>query len=255
MIQIKNIKKVFNSKTLDENKLFDNFSLDIKKGEFLSIIGSNGSGKSTLLNIICGGIFPDNGQIIMNGQDISNQKDFVRAKRIGRVMQDPKLGTCGELTILENLELANNKGKKFGISSSSNKKNVEKYKEMLKMCEMGLENRLHAKVGLLSGGQRQALALIIANLSDIDVLILDEHTAALDPKSSENIMKLTKKLVEHKKITTIMVTHNLRHAIEYGDSMIMMHEGKIVKRFDDKNSVEMADILKIFNEISIECGN
>ena len=257
MLTIQKMCKSFNLGTLDEAVLFDNFDLNIKKGQFVSIIGSNGSGKSTLLNLICGTLNIDEGEIKVLDKRIDKLKEFERAKFIGRVLQDPKLGTSGDLTILENMSLADNKGKKFGISLASNKSRVNHYKELLSMCNMGLENRLDAKVGLLSGGQRQALALIIANMSDIDFLILDEHTAALDPKSSETIMQLTNKLVTKKSITTLMVTHNLRHSVEYGNRLIMMHGGKIVLDIEgqQKKDEKIDNLLKIFNEISIECGN
>ncbi|MFI3225767.1 MAG: ATP-binding cassette domain-containing protein [Clostridia bacterium] len=257
MLKIKNLHKSFNAGTIDETTLFDGFNIDIKRGQFVSIIGSNGSGKSTLLNLICGTLTQDSGDILVEDKNINSLQEFKRGKFIGRVLQDPKLGTCGDLTILENMSLADNKGKKFGLSFATSKSRIQHYKKLLSTCNMGLENRLDAKVGLLSGGQRQALALIIANMVDIDFLILDEHTAALDPKSSETIMQLTQKLVEQKGITTLMVTHNLRHAQEYGNRLVMMHEGKIVIDVEDeaKEQFEIEQMLKIFNEISIECGN
>lgn len=257
MLKLIEVDKTFNKGTLDEAVLFEKFNFEVKKGQFVSIIGSNGSGKSTLLNLISGTLEIDSGIIDFNGKNIQNQPEFKCAKSIGRVLQDPKLGTCGELTILENMSLADNKGKKFNLGMATNKKRIDHYKALLKTCNMGLENRLDAKVGLLSGGQRQALALVIANMTDIELLLLDEHTAALDPKSSETIMKLTQQLVEQKDITVLMVTHNLRYAVEYGNRLVMMHQGVIVKDVEDeeKESVEIDDLLKIFNEISIECGN
>ena len=167
------------------------------------------------------------------------------------------MGTCPELTIIENIALADNKGKRFGLTPAVNRQRVQYYKDLVKQCGMGLENRMNVKVGALSGGQRQALALVIAGMTDIKLLILDEHTAALDPKTSENIMILTDRLVREKKITTLMVTHNLRYALEYGDRIVMMHEGKTVldKSGDDKKALDIEDLLKVFNKISIECGN
>lgn len=257
MLKLIEIDKTFNKGTLDAAVLFEKFNFEVKKGQFVSIIGSNGSGKSTLLNLISGTLEIDAGIIDFCGKNIQNLPEHKCAKKMGRVLQDPKLGTCGELTILENMSLADNKGKKFGLSMATNKKRIEHYKKLLQTCNMGLENRLDAKVGLLSGGQRQALALVIASMTDIEILLLDEHTAALDPKSSETIMKLTKQLVEQKDITVLMVTHNLRHAVEYGNRLVMMHQGAIVKDVADeeKDKVEIDDLLKIFNEISIECGN
>ncbi|MFI3141473.1 MAG: ATP-binding cassette domain-containing protein [Clostridia bacterium] len=257
MLKLIDVDKTFNKGTLDEAVLFEKFNLEVKDGQFVSIIGSNGSGKSTLLNLISGTLPIDSGIIEFCGKNIANMAEHKCAKRMGRVLQDPKLGTSGELTILENMSLADNKGKRFGLSMATNKKRVEHYKELLKTCNMGLENRLDAKVGLLSGGQRQALALVIASMTDIDIILLDEHTAALDPKSSETIMQLTKQLVQNKGLTALMVTHNLRHAVEYGNRLVMMHQGEIVKDVADeeKDNVEIDDLLKIFNEISIECGN
>ena len=257
MLELKNIKKYFNAGTVDQVTLFDNFDFTVNSGEFISVIGSNGSGKTTLLNLICGSIAPDAGNIIFEGKDITSLDEYRRAKFIGRVYQDPKMGTCPDLTIIENMALADNKGKNFGLSPAVNKKRIEYYKELTSQCGMGLENRMNVKVGALSGGQRQALALVIAQMTDIKLLILDEHTAALDPKTSENIMKLTDKMVREKGITTLMVTHNLRFAVEYGSRLIMMHEGKCITDISgkEKEKLSIDDLLGKFYEISIEKGN
>ena len=257
MLQLENITKLFIKGTVDESTVFDNFNLSVSKGEFVSLIGSNGSGKTTLLNLICGSLKADGGRILFQGKDITNLSEYKRARSIGRVFQDPKAGTCPNLTILENLALADNKNKPFGLGKCVSKKRIDYFKTLLEKTNMGLENRLNVQVGTLSGGQRQALALVIANMSDIDLLILDEHTAALDPKSSETIMQLTDRFIQESSITTIMVTHNLRFAVEYGSRLIMLHEGKSVVDLSgaDKANANVDDLLKVFNEISIESGN
>lgn len=257
MLALKNITKKFNPDTINENIIFDNFNFSVQKGEFVSVIGSNGSGKSTLLNLVCGSLTPDAGDIVFDGRSINKLTEHKRAEFIGRVFQDPKMGTCANLTILENLALADNKNKFFGLGLAINKKRVDYYKELLEECDMGLENRLDVKVGTLSGGQRQALALVISNMADIQLLILDEHTAALDPKSSDTIMELTDRIVKKKGITTLMVTHNLRFAVNYGSRLVMMHEGECIMdiRGDDKKNADVDDLLNKFYQISIETGN
>ena len=258
MLKLENITKMFNKGTVDETTLFDNFNFSVDRGEFVSIIGSNGSGKTTLLNLVCGSIMPDSGKILFGNKNITAQSEYKRARFIGRVLQDPQAGTSGNLTILENMSLADNKNKTYGISKAVNKKRIDYYRTLLESTEMGLENRMNVEVGSLSGGQRQALALVIANMSDdIDLLILDEHTAALDPKSSENIMRITNKLACAKKITTLMVTHNLRFAVQYGTRLVMMHEGNAILdiKGEDKKKIGVPDLLDRFNEISIDVGN
>ena len=225
MLELNNVSKVFNAGTVDENRLFEKFSLSVSEGEFVSVVGSNGSGKTTLLNIICGTLRPDSGKVLFGGTDITYAPEYKRAKRIGRVLQDPKMGTCGSLSILENMALAENKNKRYSLGRAVNRQREEHFRSLLETCGMGLENRLGVLAGSLSGGQRQALALIIATMTDIDLLILDEHTAALDPKSSETLMKITQRVVTEKKLTTLMVTHNLRFAVDYGTRLIMMHSG------------------------------
>ena len=231
MLELKNIHKVYNAGTVNEQVLFENFSLSVPEGEFISVVGSNGSGKTSLLNLICGSIRADGGQILINGTDISKQKDYVRHRRIGRVYQDPSKGTCPSMNILENLSIADNKGKFYGLSRGTNKGRVEYYKDMLRGLNLGLEDKFHVPVGSLS--------------------------AALDPKTAEIIMELTDQIVREKKVTTIMVTHNLRYAVEYGNRLLMMHQGSVIldKDSEEKNAISVDDILGVFNEISIECGN
>ncbi len=237
--------------------LFKDFELAVKDGEFVSIVGSNGSGKTSMLNIICGSIPIDSGDCLIGGESINKQKDFVRYKKIGRVYQNPSMGTCPNMTILENLSLADNKGKHFGLGIGVSKKRINDYKQMLSALGLGLEDKLNVKMGSLSGGQRQAVALLMATMTPLDFLILDEHTAALDPHTADIIMELTDKIVREKKLTAIMVTHNLRYAVEYGSRLIMMDKGHIVLdvKGEKKKNTKVEDILDLFTSISIECGN
>ena len=242
---------------MQEKCLFDDFSLSIPDGQFVSVVGSNGSGKTSLLNLICGSIQPDGGQILMQGRDIRKDSEHVRARKIGRVYQNPAMGTCAQMTILENLSLADFKGKPAGLHRGTDRRRIDAYREMLRPLGLGLEDMLSSKVGTLSGGQRQALALLMSTMTPISFLILDEHTAALDPKTADIIMELTGRVVREKQLTAIMVTHNLRYAVEYGDRILMMHQGHAVldKAGEEKQAVRIEDLLTIFNEISIECGN
>lgn len=257
MLEVKNIRKIYNPGTVQEKCLFDDFSLSIPDGQFVSEVGSNGSGKTSLLNLICGSIQPDGGQILMQGRDIRKDSEHVRARKIGRVYQNPAMGTCAQMTILENLSLADFKGKPAGLHRGTDRRRIDAYREMLRPLGLGLEDMLSSKVGTLSGGQRQALALLMSTMTPISFLILDEHTAALDPKTADIIMELTGRVVREKQLTAIMVTHNLRYAVEYGDRILMMHQGHAVldKAGEEKQAVRIEDLLTIFNEISIECGN
>ena len=257
MLKLEHISKTYNKGTVNETVLFDDFNLQIKKGDFVSVVGSNGSGKTSMLNIICGSIPIQSGEVLIGGKDIAKMKDFQRYRTIGRVYQDPSAGTCPNLTMLENMSLADNKGKPFGLGRGINKARENYYREQLSILGLGLENKMNVKLGALSGGQRQAATLIMATLTPIEFLILDEHTAALDPKTADIIMELTDKVVKEKKLTAMMVTHNLRYAADYGSRLIMMDKGHIVldKGGEEKKNTKVEDILDIFTEISIECGN
>ncbi len=257
MLELKNVTKVYNPGLVTEMCLFENFNLKVDDGEFISVVGSNGSGKTSMLNIICGSIPINGGEVLINGKSINKLKEFQRYAKIGRVYQNPSMGNAPNMTILENLSLADNKGKPFGLSMAINKKRFDYFREQLASLGLGLEDKLHVKMGLLSGGQRQAVSLLMATMTELDFLILDEHTAALDPKTAETIMELTDRIVREKPLTAIMVTHNLRYAVEYGSRLIMMDKGNIImdKSGDEKKNATIDDILDVFNRISIECGN
>ena len=255
MLKIRQLSKVFNPNSINENKVFDKLSVEIDKGDFVTIIGSNGAGKSTLLNIIAGSIEQDSGTIYIDGENVSSKDEFYRCREIGRVYQNPSFGVAPKMTILENLSLADNKGKKYGLSLGINKKRIESYKELLKELNLGLEDKLYNKVELLSGGQRQALTLLMAVMSNPKLLLLDEHTAALDPKTSEKIMEITKKIVKERGITTLMVTHNLKHAIDSGNRLFMMHRGNIVVDVKGKERKELDStdkLMQLFEKVHIK---
>ena len=257
MLELKNINKYYNQGTVNEMCLFEDFSLTIGDGEFVSVVGSNGSGKTSMLNIICGSIPVDSGTILIGGKDITHMPEHRRLRTIGRVYQNPAMGTCPSMTILENMAMADTKGKPFNLRPGTDKRRIDYYRDSLKILGLGLEDKLDVKVGVLSGGQRQAMALLMSTMTPIEFLILDEHTAALDPKTAEIIMELTGKIVEEKKLTTIMVTHNLRYAADYGNRLLMMHQGNVIldKSGERKRETQTEDLLALFNEISVECGN
>ena len=257
MLELRDITKIYNPGTVTEQTLFDRFSLTVEDGQFVSIVGSNGSGKTSLLNIICGSIGIEGGDVLMDGKSISKLKDYQRYASMGRVYQDPSAGTCPNLTVLENLSLADNKGKPFGLGRGVNRRRVADYRDQLASLGLGLEDKLDVRMGALSGGQRQAVALLMATMTPLRFLILDEHTAALDPKTAEVIMALTDKVVREKQLTAMMVTHNLRYAAEYGDRILMMRQGQVVldQAGADKAATSMDDLLAMFNKISLETGN
>lgn len=232
MLEIKNVIKVFNKDTENEKVALDNVSVDIEDGEVVTIIGGNGSGKSTFLNIISGAYEVDEGQVIIDGIDVTKLAECNRAKYLGRVFQDPMMGTAANMSILENLFVAKRKGQTKSLKWGFNKKDTEIFKEKLATLNLGLENRIEQKIGLLSGGQRQAVTLIMATLEKPKLLLLDEHTAALDPKTAKTVLEMTEEMIKKDNITTIMITHNMRDAIKYGNRLLMFNNGKII--FDIK---------------------
>ena len=257
MLELKNITKVYNPGMITEMTLFRDFNLKVEDGEFVSIVGSNGSGKTSMLNIICGSIPIEAGEILVDGKRINGLTEYKRYRSIGRIFQNPAVSTCPELTLLENMALADNKGKIFVLQAGVSKKRIQYYRDQLAALHLGLEDKLNVRMGSFSGGQRQAVALVMATMSPLSFLILDEHTAALDPSTAERIMELTDRVVREKKLTALMVTHNLRYAVEYGTRILMMDKGQIVldKAGEEKQRTSINDLLSIFNQISIECGN
>ncbi|SFK44886.1 putative ABC transport system ATP-binding protein [Lachnospiraceae bacterium KH1T2] len=257
MVTFEHVNKIFNPGSVNEVTLFSDFNLELRKGNFISVVGSNGSGKTTMLNLLCGSLPIDSGRITVDGEEITRLKEFERSRFIGRVYQDPAAGTCPDLTIMENLALADNKGGSFLLQKGVDRQRRDYYRTILEQLHMGLEDKLGIQVKSLSGGQRQALALLIATMTPLKLLILDEHTAALDPKSAETVMELTRQVVEEKNVTTLMVTHNLKFAADYGNRLFMMHRGNIVfdVRDEEKSSISIKDLTSRFDEISIEDGN
>jgi len=252
MLILENVYKTFNKNTVNEKLAIDGLSLQLKKGDFVTVIGGNGAGKSTMLNLIAGVYPPDSGKILLDGENITNLPEYKRAKYLGRVFQDPMMGTAANMEIQENLALAYRRGKRRGLRWGITKEEKQLYMEMLKNLNLGLESRMSTKVGLLSGGQRQALTLLMATLQKPKLLLLDEHTAALDPKTAERVLELTQEIVTANLLTTLMITHNMKHAITYGNRLIMMYEGKIIYDVsgEEKNKLKVADLLQKFESVS-----
>ncbi|MFR3969949.1 MAG: ABC transporter ATP-binding protein [Evtepia sp.] len=248
MLELKNLYKTFNAGTVNEKRAIDGLDLTLEDGDFVTIIGGNGAGKSTTLNLIAG-VFPaDQGSIILDGVDITRLPEHKRAKYLGRVFQDPMMGTAATMGIEENLALANRRGQRRTLRPGITAQEREKFRKQLAALGLGLEDRMTSKVGLLSGGQRQALTLLMATLKKPRLLLLDEHTAALDPKTADKVLQITEEIVARDKLTTLMVTHNMKHAIQYGNRLIMMDAGKVVVdiRGEEKKNLSVRDLLEKF---------
>lgn len=250
MLTLNEITKIFNKGTQDEKRALDNFSLNVAEGDFITIIGSNGAGKTTLLNVIAGTIEPDDGQVKVDGQDVTRWPDYQMAQFISRVFQSPTMGTAGEMTIEENLCMAELRGRKRGLKWGVTKRRRAQYGEILKVLELGLEDRLKQSVSLLSGGQRQSLTLLMTTLALPRLLLLDEHTAALDPRTASKVMDLTDSMVRKNNLTTLMVTHNMNQALKYGNRMVMLHQGKVQLdiKGEDKQKLTVADVVAEFGQ-------
>ena len=248
MLELKNLYKTFNAGTVNEKRAIDGLDLTLEDGDFVTIIGGNGAGKSTTLNLIAG-VFPaDQGSIILDGVDITRLPEHKRAKYLGRVFQAPMMGTAATMGIEENLALANRRGQRRTLRPGITAQEREKFRKQLAALGLGLEDRMTSKVGLLSGGQRQALTLLMATLKKPRLLLLDEHTAALDPKTADKVLQITEEIVARDKLTTLMVTHNMKHAIQYGNRLIMMDAGKVVVdiRGEEKKNLTVRDLLEKF---------
>ncbi len=252
MLKIENIVKVFNPGTINEKVALNGLDLHLEPGDFVTVIGGNGAGKSTMLNCVSGAYTVDAGHIFIDGVDVTKLPEHKRAKYIGRVFQDPMMGTAATMQIEENLALAARRGKRRFLRPGITKKERERYREQLKILDLGLENRMTAKVGLLSGGQRQALTLLMATLQKPKLLLLDEHTAALDPKTAAKVLEATQKIVEKDNLTTLMITHNMRDAIAYGNRLIMMYDGRIVVDVSgpQKKQLTVEQLLALFSKAS-----
>ncbi len=251
MLRLKNVNKTFFPNSINERIALADVNLELDNGDFVTVIGSNGAGKSTVLNTIAGKINPDTGTVEISGRNVTRMKDYKRAKYVGRVFQDPMAGTAPDLTIEQNMALAERRGMRRGLAFGITKAKRKRFAEELEVLELGLEHRLSAKVGLLSGGQRQALSLLMATFSKPKILLLDEHTAALDPERARLVTHLTKKVVQEQELTTLMVTHNMGQALEVGNRLIMMHEGRIILDVSgaEKEAMTVEDLLAQFSSI------
>ena len=249
MLKLFDVSKTFNPGTITEKKALKNINLELEDGDFVTVIGGNGAGKSTLLNLIAGVHYSDSGSIFLDGMDLTEKPEFKRARYLGRVFQDPMLGTAANMEIEENLAMAMRRGRNRGLSWHIQPAERKVYREKLALLDLGLEKRMNAKVGLLSGGQRQALTLLMATLQKPKLLLLDEHTAALDPKTAKKVLEITDALVKKDNLTTFMVTHNMKDALLYGNRLIMMMEGKIIfdVKGEEKKKLTVEDLLEKFS--------
>ena len=252
MLELKNIYKTFNPGTVNEKRALQGLSLSLADGDFVTVIGGNGAGKSTMLNIISGAYTVDEGSISIGGVDVTRLPEYKRAPYIGRVFQDPMMGTAATMQIEENLALAARRGQRRGLRTGISRAEREQYRELLKILDLGLEDRLTSKVGLLSGGQRQALTLLMATLKKPKLLLLDEHTAALDPKTAAKVLSATEQIVRRDNLTTLMITHNMRDAIAHGNRLVMLYDGRVVVdvRGEEKRRLTVEDLLEKFNQAS-----
>ena len=254
MLELKNIKKTFNAGTVNEKIALNDISLKLEKGDFVTIIGGNGAGKSTMLNAVAGAWLPDCGSIIVDGVDITDMPEYKRAKFLGCVFQDPRMGTATDMWLEENLAIAKRRGERRTLRWAITRKEREEYQELLRQLDLGLEHRLTTKMGLFSGGQRQAVTLLMAAMKNPKLLLLDEHTAALDPKTAAKVLEITDKIINENGLTALMVTHNMRDAIAHGNRLIMMNNGKII--FDvsgeEKKALTVETLLAKFSEASGE---
>ena len=252
MLKITHLHKTFFPNTPNEKKALRGVNLTLEEGDFVTVIGSNGSGKSTLMNCIAGVFYPDKGHILIDGVDATRMPEHVRAKYIGRVFQDPMKGTAADMQVAENLAMASRRGKPLSLKWSSQSSQLAEFREALKELDLGLENRLETRIGTLSGGQRQSITLLMATLVPPKLLLLDEHTAALDPKTAEKVLNLTQKRVSEGNLTTLMITHNMRDALRFGNRLIMMHEGRVVVdvKGEQKKELTIQSLLELFEKAS-----
>ncbi len=252
MLELRNIRKTFNAGTVNEKVALKGVDLTLNDGDFVTVIGGNGAGKSTLLNAIAGVWRLDCGSVVLDGHNLTNMPEYKRAKFLGRVFQDPMMGTAADMQIDENLAIAKMRGRRHTLSWGVKKADREEFVELLRMLGLGLEDRLTSKVGLLSGGQRQALTLLMAAMNQPKLLLLDEHTAALDPKTAAKVLEITDKIVNDQKLTTLMITHNMKDAIKHGNRLIMMHEGRVIidVRGEEKQKLTVEDLLDMFTKAS-----